>query len=421
MRLSEHAKATVRHAVEPVNVWDGPVGSSKTQTSTLAWIRYLANEAPPGNLAMVGHSQDSVHRNVVPALRQWLGHDRIGVKQSELKMLGRTVYIFGGATEAHQAAIAGPSFAGAYVDECSLIAESMWNMLLTRLRVPGHPRLFGTTNPASPRHWLYQRWVSQPTLHLRHDQTTRNADGRCARFTMAPSDNLGMEPEYWERMQRSYTGAFYKRYILGEWVAAEGAVWPLTTDQVVDRMEADVMGYFIGLDHGTTNPTAAMLVAEGADCRAYVVDEMYLDSAVLGQLDPSQQTERFRRWLMTADQTWKGARHARRIFVDPAAAAMRVTMRHAGWPVAKGDNDVAAGIHLVGSMMSTDRLRILRRCGTFIDEAAGYLWDEKASEKGKDEPLKVADHFPDGFRYEAMGRRHLYQSWVDGRGVRSAA
>lgn len=375
-----------------------PVGSSKTQTSTLALIRHLATEAPPGPVAIVGYSQDTVAQNVVPALRSWLGNDHLGVRKNRIDMLGRHCYVFGGGNEASQAAIAGMSAATAYVDEASLLAESMWNMLITRLRIPGKPRLYGTTNPANPRHWLYKNWVAP--------------EGKLAHFVMTPADNLGLDPEQWAFMQSSYTGAFYRRMILGEWVAAEGAIYPHTMDRVWRGELPTIVRWYVGLDYGTTNPFAALLIGEGADKRAYVVDELYHDSTEDGPCAPSQYAEMVKAWLARCDDRWAGAGTPIRFVVDPSANAFVFELRRAGITAVGGDNAVLDGIRWVSTLMAMDRWRFLPHCTHAIDEHAGYVWDEKAAEKGRDEPLKEGDHTPDAGRYLAVDRYGTWRPWV---------
>lgn len=405
LALSDHAQLGVRLATGAVNIWDGPVRSSKTLSSCVALIRWLSTDAPKGELAMLGQSEDAIARNVVPVLRVLLGAASVGHKRGELQIMGRTVRIFGGATERDQDRIAGMTLAGAYVDEASRLAESMWNMLMTRLSVPG-ARLFATTNPAGPRHWLYRHWVAKAAVWVRHTGIETDPAGVCVRVTHGPTDNLGMDPAYWARMQATMVGAFYRRYILGEWVSAEGAIYP--TVNVASHVEGDITGWFLGIDHGTTNPTAVELVAE-TRTDAYVVDELRLDSTVLGQLSDARQLEHFTAWAGRGH-----GRHAKRAWVDPAAASFRVAMRDAGWPAVEGNNDVLPGILLISSLMAMGRYHILESCEHTIDEAAGYSWDPKKAEQGEDAPMKVDDHHMDAIRYEAMGRRSLYRSWLRG-------
>ena len=38
-------------------------------------------------------------------------------------------------------------------------------------------------------------------------------------------DNPGLPPEIRQRYERLYTGVFYRRFVLGEWAAAQGLVY----------------------------------------------------------------------------------------------------------------------------------------------------------------------------------------------------
>jgi hypothetical protein len=63
------------------------------------------------------------------------------------------------------------------------------------------------------------------------------------------------------------------------------------------------------------------------------------------------------------------------------------------------DNDVAYGIRTMASLLTTGRLHVADRCAGFIDEITGYSWDDKATARGVDAPVKVADHSLDAARY----------------------
>src|SRR5690606_4293976 len=136
----------------------------------------------------------------------------------------------------------GMTLAGAYGDEVTLWPESFFTMLLSRLSVPG-AQFFGTTNPDSPGHWLKKRYLDRADeLSLRR-----------FRFTLA--DNPALDPAYVEALKREYTGLWYRRYILGEWVAAEGAIYDMfDPDRHVARELPEILHWWVGVDYGTTNP-----------------------------------------------------------------------------------------------------------------------------------------------------------------------
>ncbi len=418
-----HVAQAMRLSTNKCNIWAGPYGTGKTFASLAAWLAWLDSDAPRGDrLVIVGHSETSVNNNVVPELRKLLGHGSVQVQKGQMRFLGRVARVLGGGKDTDADRIAGMNLASAYIDEASRLHQSMFSATLARLRLP-EARAFVTTNPASPAHWLYTQYVKPAGVWLARNGELRTGGENpiVTRVDFGPEHNPALPASYWtENLARSQQGAAYRRYVLGEWSAEQGAIWPLTQRQVA-APDGKIQRYFVGIDYGTTNPTVALLIGEADDRRAYVLEELYLDSRQTGELDPMQHLHLFDRWMRDIDQRWRGARFAQRIFIDPAAKPFRVTLKHAGWPVMKANNDVLDGIRLVSSMMATDRLRIIDRCEHTIAECTGYAWDDSAQEKGIDAPVKQDDHCPDGLRYAAMGRRMLYQSWIDSSALASAA
>ncbi|MDK7226201.1 PBSX family phage terminase large subunit, partial [Proteus mirabilis] len=76
--------------------------------------------------------------------------------------------------------------------------------------------MIATTNPDSPAHYLRARYI---------DRIERGElpDWRIFHFTM--DDNPGLTDEYRDSVKREFTGLWYRRFIQGEWVSAEGAVY----------------------------------------------------------------------------------------------------------------------------------------------------------------------------------------------------
>lgn len=162
--LSPKQAQSIREAVARVNVWDGAVSGGKTFASELAWLDWVAN-APPGPLLMVGHTLTTLEENILWPMSDQLLPDYPGAVQQTrgstvATILGRHVRTMGASDRTAEGKIRGMSLAGAYVDEATLLPEDFWNMLDTRLRIPG-ARLFATTNPDNPNHWLKQKWLEK--------------------------------------------------------------------------------------------------------------------------------------------------------------------------------------------------------------------------------------------------------------------
>ncbi len=174
-----------------------------------------------------------------------------------------------------------------------------------------------------------------------------------------------------------------------------------------DRMPAMQRLVALGVDYGTTNPSTGLLLGLGTDRRLYLADEWRHDPQQGHQrLTDGQLSTSLRRWM--ADR----GHRPEWVVVDPAAASFRVQLHHDGITAQEADNDVSRGISLTATLLAQGQLLVSDRCAGFINEAPGYSWDPKATEDGKDRPLKVADHSLDGGRYaitttEALWRPHI--------------
>ena len=113
----------------------------------------------------------------------------------------RAIDIVGANDERSQDKIRGMTCAGAYCDEISLYPESFFKMLLSRLSVRGS-KVFATTNPDSPYHWLKVDYLDNKELDI-----------KIFHFTL--DDNPNLDPEYVKQISKEYTGLWYKRFILG--------------------------------------------------------------------------------------------------------------------------------------------------------------------------------------------------------------
>lgn len=399
-------------ATARTNVWEGSVRSSKTVTSLIRWLQYVRT-GPRGNLLMVGKTERTLKRNVIGPLIDMLGPKRCRyiAGEGELHLMGRRIYVAGANDEKAQDKIRGLTLAGAYVDEASTVPESFWTMLTSRLSVRG-AQLFATTNPDAPAHWLKKKWLDRASVHLTGDgRVVRHGGDRLnlARFSFRLDDNPHLPPEYVADISREYVGLWYRRYIAGEWVVAEGAIYSMFDPgvHVVDGLSDDervIRWLGVGLDYGTANPFAAVRLALTTKARLYVAGEWRHDStAARRQMTDAEYARAVANWLddrPDRDRPDPRALDVGWLCVDPSAASFKVQLHRDGFrSVTDADNDVLDGIRRVASLLGNGQLVIDRSCTGLLDELPGYSWDDKAAEKGEDKPLKVDDHSCDALRY----------------------
>lgn len=414
--LTGKAAASVQLATRRLNIWEGAVRSSKTIASIIAWLQFVRT-APPGDLLMIGKTERTLKRNIISVIISMLGMKRARLVEGsgELYIMGRLVYLVGANDERSEGKIRGMTLAGAYVDEATLIPESVWRMLGTRLSVSG-ARLYATTNPDNPRHWLKLTVLDRVDTWVTPDGALSSVvppEGESTldaiRFSFTLSDNPHLPAAYIRALRTEYTGLWYRRFIRGEWVIADGSIFdmwdperhiihPRDVPEPVDLVA-------LGVDYGTRHRFAAEMVGV-ADGKLWITDEWMWDSkAKRAQLAPAQYSSRMRDWL--------GERAPSGIYVDPAAADFRRqlwTDGHRG--VLLADNEVAAGIRTVSSALLAGRLKVSARCEGLIEMLPGYSWDEKAAKLGIDKPVKEADDEIDAARYGVHSSRWSWESRV---------
>lgn len=392
-----------------LNIFDGSVRSSKTITSLLKWLEFV-RQAPEGPLLMVGKTERTLRRNIIDPLVEMLGKSRCRLiaGSGELFLLGRRVYIVGANDERSQEKIRGLSLVGAYVDEVSTLPESFFVMLLTRLSIPG-ARLYATTNPDGPAHWLLVNYLERAATWLDLDGVLHRETAdvlNLARFSFQLRDNPNLDPQYVIDISSEFSGLWYRRLILGEWCLAEGVIYESwdTAKHVVHELPQMQRWIALAMDYGTTNPFHALVLGLGVDGRLYVTNEWRWDSKKQhGALTDADYSARLRVWMDGLGI------HPEYTVVDPSAKSFRTQMHSEGWTTAAGDNEVNDGIRSVASLFATDRLRVSAECKELIKEIPGYSWDPKQSEKGEDAPIKLADHGVDALRYGIHTTRAIWR------------
>ena len=385
-----------------VVICDGAVRSGKTLCMGLSFFLWAMGRFDGAAFGLCGKTASGLRRNllsqVLPALGalgfRWEERVSRGLLRVGFGRRENTFYLFGGKDEGSAALIQGVTLAGALLDEAALMPRSFVEQACARCSVPGS-RLWFSCNPESPEHWFYREWI-------------RKAEERRAlylHFTMA--DNPALTPQVRARYERSFSGAFYRRFVLGEWTAAQGRVYDFF-DEAMARPapEGEMEQWRVSCDYGTVNPTSMGLwgLRNGV---WYRVGEYYYDS----RAERAQKTDGEYADALAA---LAGGRPVRKVVVDPSAASFIETLRRRGWRVEKADNDVLAGIRTTAELLRAGRLVICEGCRDAIREFGLYCWDEKAA---GDRVKKAHDHAMDDIRYFAASLAAEGRGYFGGFGV----
>lgn len=369
-------------------ICDGAVRSGKTYCMGLGFVFWAMGRFSGERFAICGKTILSVRRNVVDNLIPQLVELGFSVREKRSENLvqvdleGRRnfFYLFGGRDEGASALIQGITLAGALLDEVALMPRSFVEQTAARCSISGS-KLWFNCNPEGPEHWFYREWICRAE--------ERNA--LYLHFTMA--DNPGLSPEIRQRYERMYTGMFRRRFVLGEWVAAQGLVYDFFRPEMAVEPPPDdaCRRFVISCDYGTANPASFGLWGE-RDGVWYRLREYYYDSRREGR----QKTDgEYAQALLEL----AGDLPLEAVVIDPSAASFLELLRREGVPVRKADNDVLRGIRITAELLKAGRLRICRGCMDALREIGLYCWDER--EGGRDLPLKCNDHAMDDIRYFA--------------------
>ncbi len=365
-------------------ICDGAVRSGKTFCMSLSFVFWMFYRFNNFSFAICGKTIRSARRNIitpmVSTLRQ-LGFTVEEKLSSNLLILTyggvqNRIYIFGGKDESSAALIQGMTLAGVLFDEVALMPRSFVEQALARCSVEGS-RFWFNCNPEYPAHWFYRSWI-------------KNADKKNAyyiHFTMR--DNPSLSESTIERYENLYSGSFYERFVLGNWVAVSGAVYPFMKDSSFEKKpDGPFEKYSVSVDYGTVNPASFGLWAL-KDEVWYRIDESYFDSRKEGYQKTDEEHYKTLCELINN-------REVGEIVVDPSAASFIETIRrHGTYNVVPAENDVLNGIRLTGTALKERRIIICENCSDSIREFSLYRW----SENGNDVPVKENDHAMDDIRY----------------------
>ena len=369
---------------------DGSVRSGKTVSMSISFVFWAMATFTDCNFALCGKTVRSCRRNVIKPLINMLKH-RYDIKDKRSENLltiskdgkSNTFYIFGGKDESSQDLIQGVTLAGVLLDEVALMPRSFVEQALARCSIEG-ARFWFNCNPDNPNHWFYREWVLKaPEKHA-------------LRLKFLMDDNLSLSDKVKQRYYSLYQGTFYRRFILGEWVIAEGLVYQDYNDHIKDKLwdgnPDELVGtWYISMDYGTINPCSMGLWCV-TDNEAIRVDEYYYNSRKEGY----QRTDE--EHYAELDKL-AGDRYIERVIIDPFAASFKATIkRHGKFFVKSAKNDVINGIRTTSQMLSNGRIKIGVKCKASQEEFGMYRWDEKAE---VDKVVKENDHAMDDIRYFA--------------------
>lgn len=350
------------------NIKVGATGSGKS------WIDYavaipkrLLSMKGQGAALMLGNTQGTLNRNILEPMRDIWGEQLVGriiSGENYARIFGQKVYILGADKQTSVSKIQGMTVEYAYGDEMTTWAEPVFQMLKSRLRCE-HSAFDGTANPDSAHHYL-KKFIDS------------DVDVYCQTSTI--DDNPFLPAEFVAQLKKEYSGTvYYKRFILGQWAAAEGACYPLFAadpERFLAFVAPPIAYANIGVDFGggTSGHAFQCVGFTYRYAEMVVLDEYFNQSA----LDPQTLEQEFVEFVRKClrNYTIDG------VYCDSAEQTLINGLRNAaaraGLPVNIYNSQkkpINERIRAACKLMGADRFKIMSHCTTTIDAYASAVYD----------------------------------------------
>lgn len=283
-RFTDKQKKFLSSKDSRLNFLCGSVRSGKTFISLIKFFFVVASSPKEYEFIICGKTLMSLKRNCLTLLQSFVGKNnfKFSLTSKQGTLFGHTVYLEGANDESSEQKIRGMTLAGAYCDEITLYPQSFVQMLLSRLSMP-NSKFYATCNPDTPSHYVKTEYIDNEEL----DKSVWN-------FLL--TDNTFLPKEYLDNITKEYNGVFYNRFILGQWVRAEGIIYQdfanapqdyeITANEVGKLMKIN-----IGVDFGGTG-SATTFVCTGFT-KGYREIIPLISERHAEELNPEQLNEKF--------------------------------------------------------------------------------------------------------------------------------
>jgi len=389
-------------------ILDGSIRAGKSLPESVSFVDWAMATFNAENLGMAGKTLGALRRNVIGPLKRVLPGRNYKIKdvrsseepRLEVTKGSRTnyFYLFGGNNERSQDPLLGFTGAGFYFDQAELMPKSFVETAEGRCSHED-AKLWYNVNPQGYTHWFYTDYIE------------KLQEKRLLRLHFLMTDNLSLSPKTIARYERRWpkNSVFYRRNILGLWVAAEGRVFQFfdpspDAGYVVSTLPDHFTMYLVGSDYGTANPFAATLWGLSGGVW-YIIQEFYWDSVIQRkQKTNPEYIEDIARLCY-----WNGSPVAAKILIPPEEAGFIRELKQSPHQhishVRAADNSIMPGLEDISTLFATGKLKVYEKCEKTIWGFNDLLWDEKKQQQGIDMYMKGGsgspDHICDGNRYAA--------------------
>lgn len=295
----------VRYSQNDFVIADGAIRSGKTIAMIIGFLTWSQEMFLGQSFILAGKTMGALKKNVVRPMLQMMEawgwpHEYIrSGTNARLEIGSNTYYLYGANTEASQDALQGLTAAGAYADEAALFPQNFIDQMIGRCSVAG-AKIWMNCNPEGPHSYIKEEFIDKAE------------EKKVYRLHFMMDDNLSLPQKTKERYYRAWpkNSVFYKRFILGLWVAADGLIYQQFADNVENYIVSDnwlkeneIMYATIGVDFGGTKSAHSFTLT--GFTRGYkqvvVLDEYYCKK----RINPKQLQEDFIDFVRRAQTKYK--------------------------------------------------------------------------------------------------------------------
>lgn len=332
----------------------------------------------PGDVVLLGNTKETLRANIIQPMQDIWGDKLVTDIGSDnyAWLFGERVRCIGASKITANNRLRGSSIKYCYGDEVVTWHPEPFTMLKSRLD-RSYSKCDLTCNPEGKLHWFKQFLDS-------------DADIYCQKYTI--DDNPFNDPTFVQELKKEYAGTvYYDRYILGEWVNAEGIVYSMFDEDrhVTDKELEFKPVYYVSCDYGTQNATVFLLWHKLQDGRWLCEKEYYYS----GRQEIRQKTDE--QYCDDLIKFLDGIK-INGMFVDPSAASFIAALRKRGIVVYHAKNAVLDGIRFTATLLNKGSILFRPGCKNTIQEFSLYSWKPDTTE---DEVIKENDHCMDALRY----------------------
>lgn len=359
---------------------DGSIRSGKTIACIIGFLTWSQEMFEGESFILAGKTMGALKKNVVRPMLQILEawgwpytYIRSGT-DARIEIGSNVYYLYGANTEAAQDALQGLTAAGAYLDEAALFPRSFIDQAIGRCSVDGW-KVWMNCNPEGPHAYIKEEFIDKAT------------EKRVYRLHFVMDDNLTLSVDRKEAYRRAWSpgSVFYKRFILGLWVAADGLIYQQFADNVKQYLvdpkwleENEIIYATIGVDFGGTRSAHSFTLT--GFTRGYkqvvVLDEYYCKK----RINPKQLQDDFIDFVRRAQSKYK----VYEAYCDSAEQTliagleMACAQAHVGIDIKNAiKGSINDRIAFYNSLIAQNRWKIMSHCKHIIEAFENACYDDK--------------------------------------------